>query len=344
MNTVLLGKTGIRSPQNAFGALPIQRVEMDSAKKLLRRAYDGGMTFFDTARSYSNSEEKLAAAFSGMYDKITIASKTMAKTPEAFWTDLETSLRTLNTDHIDIYQFHFAQQCYGPNDGTGMYECMLEAKRQGKIGHIAVTTHLLSVANDCVASGLYESLQFPFSYLSTDSEIELVKSCERANMGFIAMKALAGGLITDSAAAFAFISQFPGVLPIWGIQKEVELEEFLSYMDSNNHQGMTPEIQAFIDKERHELGGSFCRGCGYCLPCPKGIQINWCARMSMLIRRAPAQSQLDKKSQEMMMKAKDCVDCGSCKKKCPYGLEVPKLLRANLEDYERILAGEVSPL
>ena len=193
MQEITLGKTGITVVQNAFGALPIQRVSMEEAVKLLRRAYDGGMRYFDTARAYSDSEEKLGEAFDGMRDKVFIATKTAAKTPEGFWRDLETSLKNLRTDYIDVYQFHCVQQCYRPGDGTGMYECMLEAKKQGKIRHIGVTAHKIGIAKECAESGLYETMQFPFSYLSGKQELELVEICQKQNMGFICMKALAGG-------------------------------------------------------------------------------------------------------------------------------------------------------
>lgn len=132
MKMITLGTTGITVPQNAFGALPVQRVNMDTAVQILRRAYEGGMRFFDTARAYSDSEEKLGHAFEGMRDKIFIASKTMGRTPKDFKEQLDTSLRLLKTDYLDIYQFHCVDQCYRPGDGTGMYECMLEAKEQGK--------------------------------------------------------------------------------------------------------------------------------------------------------------------------------------------------------------------
>ena len=201
MKQITLGKTGITVPQNAFGALPIQRVSKEMAVKLLRRAYEGGMRFFDTARAYSDSEEKVGAAFDGMREKVFIATKTGAKTPEEFWNHLETSLRNLRTDYVDLYQFHCADQCYRPGDGTGLYECMLEAKRQGKIRHIGITAHKLYIAEEIVESGLYETLQYPFSYLSSEREKQLVENCKKADMGFIAMKALAGGLINRAACA-----------------------------------------------------------------------------------------------------------------------------------------------
>ena len=339
MKQITLGKTGIQVPQNGFGALPIQRVSKETAVGLLRRAYEGGMRFFDTARAYSDSEETVGAAFDGMREKVFIATKTGAKTPEEFWIHLETSLRNLRTDYVDLYQFHCADQCYRPGDGTGMYECILEAKRQGKIRHIGITAHKLYIAEEIVESGLYETLQYPFSYLSSEREKQLVENCKKADMGFIAMKALAGGLINRSEAAMAFISQYDQVLPIWGIQKEKELEEWLGYMEETP--GMTEEIRAFIEKEQQELTGEFCRGCGYCMPCPAGIQINQCARMSLMLRRAPSAAWLTPEMQAEMRKIEGCLECGQCMKKCPYELNTPELLKKNYEDYKRVLAGEV---
>lgn len=340
MKTITLGSTGITTIQNAFGALPIQRVSVEDAIIILRKAYEGGMRFFDTARAYSDSELKLGLAFENIDRKdIYIATKTMAKTPEQFWEQLNTSLELLKTDYIDIYQFHCASQVYRPHDGTGMYECMLEAKAQGKIKHIGITAHLLQVAFDAVESGLYETLQFPFSYLSSEKEIELVRLCQEKNMGFIAMKGLAGGLINQSDKAMAYMTQYDNVLPIWGIQKESELDEWLSYI--KNTPTMTKDIIEYIEKEKEELSGEFCRGCGYCMPCPAGIMINQCARMSLMLRRAPSAAWLTEDMQSEMKKIENCLHCNLCHQKCPYGLDTPKLLEKNYEDYKKVLSGEV---
>ena len=339
MRQITLGSTGITVPQNAFGALPIQRVSTEMAVKLLRRAYEGGMRFFDTARAYSDSEVKVGEAFDGMRKKVFIATKTGAKTPEEVRAQVETSLKNLRTDYIDIYQFHCADQCYRPGDGTGMYECMEELKKEGKIRHIGITAHKLYIAEEAVESGLYETLQYPFSYLSAEKEIALVKKCKEANMGFIAMKGLAGGLINRSEAAMAFMSQFDNALPIWGIQKEKELEEWLSYMAETPT--MTEELTAYIEKEQKELTGEFCRGCGYCMPCPAGIMINQCARMSLMLRRAPSKAWLTPEMQAEMKKIEVCLHCNQCMKKCPYELNTPALLKKNYEDYKKVLAGEV---
>ena len=215
---------------------------------------------------------------------------------------------------------------------------MVEAKKQGKIRHIGITAHLIGVAEEIVESGLYETIQFPFCYLATDRDIALVKAAEKADMGFIAMKGLSGGLLTNSDACMAFMSQY-NALPIWGIQREEELAQWLAYF--NEEVTMTDEIAAFIEEDRKNLMGDFCRGCGYCMPCTVGIQINNCARMSQLIRRAPSENFLSEEWQGLMMKIEECVDCGLCKSKCPYELDTPNLLRKNLADYKDILAGKV---
>ena len=334
MDMIRLGRTELLVTKNGFGALPVQRVGMEEAARILRRAYEGGINYFDTARFYTDSEEKIGRALGDVREKIIISTKTMATTVEGFWEDLNTSLALLGTNYVDIYQFHNPAFCPKPGDGTGLYEAMLEAKEKGMVRHIGFTNHRLAVAEEAVRSGLYETLQFPFSYLASEKEEALVRLCEEYDVGFICMKALAGGLITRSDVAYAYLAQYP-VAPIWGIQRMSELEEFLSYQD--NPPTLTEERLAYIEAERKELAGDFCRGCGYCMPCPVGIEINNCARMSLLLRRSPAALQLTPAVQAKMKKIEDCLDCGQCKAKCPYGLDTPTLLKKNLEDYKTFL-------
>ena len=339
MDRVTLGKTGITVCRNGFGALPIQRIGKEDAAYLVRKAYENGVNFFDTARVYTDSEEKLGYATSSFRDKIYIATKTAAKNGEDLKKDLETSLSLLKTDYIDIYQFHNPPFCPKPGDGTGLYEAMLEAKKEGKIRHIGITNHRLGVAKEAIESGLYETLQFPFSYISGEKEMELLSMCRERGMGFIAMKGLAGGLLNNSRVCYAFMSQFDIVLPIWGVQRERELDEWLSYND--NPPVMDEEVKSIIEKDRKELSGDFCRGCGYCMPCPMGIQISECARMIQMIRRSPSESQLSAEAQAMMANIHNCVKCGKCMDKCPYSLPIPTLLEKNLEDYEAIIEGRI---
>ena len=224
MTPITLGKSGIVIEKNGFGCLPIQRITQEEAVHLLHTAYDGGITYFDTARSYSDSEEKVGAAFAGMRDKVVIATKSHAKTGAELKEHLETSLRNLRTDYIDVYQFHNPAFCPRPGGEDGLYDAALEAKAQGKIRHISITNHRLAVAHEAIDSGLYATLQFPYSYLAGPQEQELVDKCAAAGMGFIAMKGMAGGLIRNGLAAAAFMAQQPTVVPSWGVQHQWGLE------------------------------------------------------------------------------------------------------------------------
>ena len=337
MDLVVLGKTGLTVNKNGFGALPVQRVSKKEAVYLLQKAFYNGINYFDTARVYSDSEEKLGAAFEYTRERIVISTKTAAQDAAGMRKELEERLRYLKTDYIDIYQFHNPAFCPKPGDGSGLYEEALKAKEEGKIRHIGITNHRLAVAKEAIESGLYETLQFPFSYLASGKDLEVVKQCGEAGMGFIAMKGLAGGLIHNSACAYAYMAQpqFAHVAPIWGIQRESELDEFLSYQECPPQ----PDdlMRAEIEKDREELSGGFCRGCGYCMPCPAGIEINNCARMSLMLRRAPKEGWLSPAWQEKMKRIEDCLHCGQCIKKCPYGLNTPQLLAKNYEDYKTFL-------
>lgn len=337
MEYVLLGRTGISVCKCGFGALPIQRISDAEAVKLIHKAYDHGINLFDTANFYTDSEHKIGLALASMdRDKVVLTTKTGASTPEVFWKQLEQSLRMMRTDVIDVYQFHNLKVCPTPGDGTGLYEAMLEAKQQGKIRFIGLTNHRLDTAWTCIHSGLYDCLQFPFSYLSGEQELELVAGCRDANMGFIAMKALAGGLITNARAAYAFQRQHKNVVPIWGVQREHELDQFLDCLV--NPPELDDELLQVIEHDRQELDGEFCRGCGYCMPCPAGIEINNCARMSLLLRRSPSASHLTEAAQAKMRQIRKCRECGLCRQRCPYNLDTPELLKRNLEDYEQFLA------
>ena len=333
MQYTRLGRTDLTVSRSSFGALPIQRVSAAEAGMLLRKAFDGGINFFDTARAYSDSEEKMGLALTDIRDKIIIATKTAARTPETFRNDLETSLRLLKTEYIDIYQFH--NPAVLPLSGDPLYECMLTAREQGKIRFIGVTNHGIDNALSAIASGLYDTLQFPLSALSSDRELAMAKDCGANDIGFIAMKALCGGLLTSAAPSMAYLRSMTHVVPIWGFQKSSEIDEVLEL--ENSPPLFDGEMKERIERDRAELGGGFCRGCGYCQPCIKNIEINNCARMPFLLRRAVWQEFVTPEWQEKMLRIDDCVDCGQCRTRCPYELDCPELLRVALLDYRSFL-------
>ena len=331
-----LGKTNLEVNKNGFGALPIQRRNEKDSIEILKTAYDNGINFYDTARFYTDSEEKLGKAFKNIREDIYIATKTGMESPEEFWKDLETSLKELKTDYIDLYQFHNISFC--PKKDDELYKAMLEAKNQGMINHIGITTHKITIAHEALESGLYETLQYPFSYLSGSDELKIVKKCEKLDVGFIAMKAMGGGLLKNSKASYAYINQFDNVLPIWGIQKLSELNEFLSY---NNNTKLDENLISAIENDKKELGDNFCRGCGYCMPCPEEINISLCARMSLWIRRFPTEPYLTEEYQKMMDETQNCLECYACVDNCPYELDIPELLKENYKDYQNVLSGKV---
>ena len=337
MKQVTLGMTGLTVSKPGFGALPVQRTPMDEAVKLLRRAHEGGITYFDSANAYTDSEEKLGAALSVFpRESWVISTKSGARDGAALTKHIDLSLQRLKTDYIDLFQFHFVQQMLDFDDPDGIYAAALAAKAAGKIRHIGVTTHNIELAFELVNTGRFETMQFPFSYISGEREKALVQLCAEKNVGFIAMKGLAGGLLTNARACHAFMAQFPNVVPIWGIQYERELDEWLAV--SAEDPQLDDGLRAAIEKDRAELCGSFCRGCGYCEPCPAGIEIHTCARMNMLLRRSPWKPLLSPPVREKMHKIEECLHCGSCASKCPYGLDASELMPRMLEDYEAFYA------
>lgn len=338
MGSITLGRTGITTESLGFGALAIQRISEAESVRLMRRAFDGGITFFDTARCYTTSEERLGLAFHSLWPKITIATKTMALTADEFWADLHESLNNLKTDCIDLYQFHNPPFCPRPEDGSGLYEAMLTAREQGKIRFIGLTNHRLAVAQEAIDSGLYNTLQYPFNYLSTDAERRLPALCKQNSIGFLGMKSLSGGLLKHAAAAYAWIHRQGNVLPLVGIQKDCELDEFLACIRSTPE--LTEDMLRLIEEDRRQLTGDFCRGCGYCMPCPMGIDIPTCARASLLMRREPASIILSDEGLEKIRKVESCIQCGQCMKKCPYQLNTPNLLRRHYQDVMEVLAGK----
>lgn len=334
METIRLGRTGLNVTRTSLGALPIQRTPMDEAILILRRAHEAGITFFDTARGYTDSEEKMGRALSGVRHEILIATKSGASTREGILRDLKTSLKALNTDHVDLMQLHNAGKLPDLNDSESPYAGLLQARSEGLIRHLGITCHKYSVAVEAVKSGLFETLQYPFSALSDDKELGLIPLCKEHDVGFIAMKALCGGLLTDIRSAFAFFQQYDNAVPIWGIQRMEELGEFLSL--DRHPPRMDDALRAKLDKDRLELGKSFCRGCGYCLPCPAEIPLPLATRMYFLLRRAPVQSFLNEEWLGKMRKIQECQHCGKCAERCPYGLDPQSMLPEMLKDYEEM--------
>ena len=336
METIRLGRTDLMVSKTAFGALPIQRISKEDAVKLVRRAYDAGINYFDTANAYTDSEEKLGEALRGVRQNVVISTKSGGKDKKTVQAHIEESLRRLQTDYIDLFQVHNPAELPDINDPDGPFAAALEARQKGYIRHIGITNHRLKVAHAAIESGNFETLQFPFCYLATEKDLELVALCREHDMGFIAMKGLSGGLLNNAEACYAFMQEHPTVVPIWGVQHEWELDQWLELTERNPR--LTPELQAVIDRDRRELAGNFCRSCGYCLPCTAGIDIPQAARMMQLLGRSPYRPYMSDEWYAKMHKIEECVHCDACKSRCPYGLDTPALLARQLQDYDAFYA------
>ena len=336
MEKIRLGRTDLWVTKTAFGALPIQRISQADAVKLVRQAYEGGINYFDTANAYTDSEEKLGIALQGIRQNVVISTKSGAKDKKTVLSHIEESLRRLQTDYIDLFQFHNPAVLPDPEDPDGAFAAALEMQQKGYIRHIGITNHRLKVAQAAIDSGNFETLQFPFCYLAAPQDLELVEQCKAHDMGFIAMKGLSGGLLNNAEACYAFMRQYDNVVPIWGIQHQWELDQWLELTKRDPE--LTPELQAVIDHDRQELAGNFCRSCGYCLPCTAGIDIPQAARMSALLRRSPYQPYMSDEWYAKMHKVEECVHCDACKSRCPYGLDTPALLQLMLKDYDEFYA------
>jgi len=331
MNHIIFGKTGLKVSRTGFGCIPIQRIPYDESTALLRRAYSAGINLYDTANGYTTSEDRIGTALSHVRDNIILCTKSMAPTPEVLMDHLNNSLKMMRTDYIDVFQFHNPTFVPRPGGKDGLYDALAKAKTQGKVLFIGITSHRRSVALEAVRSGLYDTLQFPFSYLSTDEELALIAECNRHNVGILAMKGMGGGILSNAKAAFTFLRQYDSVIPIWGMQTMEELDEFLRYEASPPR--LDDTLQRVIDTDRSKYMGSFCRACGYCLPCPAKIPIPMAARMEFLLGRMLREQFLTDEWTENMRKINDCTKCGHCIKKCPYELNVPELLRKNHDFY-----------
>jgi uncharacterized protein len=331
MKKTRLGRTGLVVTRVSFGALPIQRVPMEAAERILRKAYDAGITFYDTARAYTDSEEKIGRALGDVRGKIVIATKSSGDDRKTVLEHIDVSLRMLRTDYIDICQLHGPAIMPDPNDPESPYAGLREAQATGKVRFLGISNHRLDVARQAALSGMFDTVQFPISSISADKDLDLIRLCRERDVGMIGMKALCGGLITNIRAAFAFLWQYENLVPIWGIQRERELDQFIALAAAPPP--MDDELREAVRRDRKELAGDFCRACGYCLPCPADIPIPTAARIAFLLQRSPSQKFLTENFRAEMLRIEECQDCGHCREHCPYGLDTPGLLKKMLQAY-----------
>ena len=335
MRYVKFGNSDLKVSELGFGGIPIIRLNVDTAVKVLHRAFDRGITFYDTANAYRDSEDKMGRAFEGMRDKVIIATKTLMRDGQNAINHLENSLRMLRTDHIDLYQLHQIAQEKDWDAVTApgsALEFVVKAKKEGKVRFIGVTSHNLAMAIRLVKTGLFSSIQFPFNFIEDAGKNELLTAATESGMGILAMKPFAGGMINNADIAFKFLRQYPEVLPIPGFDSENAVEEVVSLYEKPNM--VTAQDRQSMEKYRLELGKQFCRRCEYCQPCPQGVMITPAMGYKIVASRmSPAVSV--EFCRLAMESVKQCTECGECHERCPYELPIQEMLKTNYDLYEQ---------
>src|SRR5512136_1642005 len=286
MRQIRLGKTNLMVSELGFGGIPIQRLDDAEAVRVVRRCLDLGVTFLDSANSYTTSEERIGQAIAGRREGLVIATKSGARDAKTCREHLELSFRRLGVEHIDLFQFHniSTEERYQQVVASGgMLEVVREAQAAGRVGHVGVTSHSLKMALTLVASEHFETLMFPFCFVTPEATRELIPLCRQHDVAFIAMKPMGGGLIEDASLAFKYLRQFPDVLPLVGVQSTAEIEEVVSVMEGPT--GFSAQEQAEIQRVSQKLGTRFCRGCDYCQPCPQDISISMVMRLRSHAKR-----------------------------------------------------------
>jgi uncharacterized protein len=334
---VKLGSTDLTVSELGFGCIPIIRFPKDDSVKVLRHALERGITFYDTANAYRDSEEKLGIAFDGVREQVVLASKTLKRGAAEALGHLENSLRMLKTDHLDLYQLHQIAQEKDWQEVTapfGALGALLKAKDAGKIRFLGVTSHNLSMALKLVKSGHFATIQFPFNLIEQGAKDELIGAAREQGMGFICMKPFGGGVIDNGTVAFKYLRNHSEVIPIPGFESIEQVDQVISFYAHPN--AISERDLEIMENYRRELGKRFCRRCEYCQPCPRGVLITPAMGYPIVAARmSPAVAvEFCKVPMESVLY---CSECGACSKRCPYELQIPEMLKANYALYRKHL-------
>ena len=337
LDEAILGRTGLKVKKLGFGGIPIQRISEKETIEVIRRCYELGINYFDTARSYTVSEERVGKALEDIRDDVFIATKSNKRTKDGVLEELEISLKKLRTDYIDVYQLHNVssnddwEKVTSPN---GALEALYEARDKGKIEHLGVTSHNPAVLTKIVKENLFETIQIPFNYLSTMAEEELLPSSQKMNIGTIIMKPFGGGTFSNPNVALKFILKNKNVdVVIPGVSNISEVEENVAI--SAPPYDLNTEELAIIEKDKKELGNQFCRACEYCQPCPQEIAISMVLRAETFLKRLKGTASIKDLFRDVVDEVSTCTECGECESRCPYHLPIIKMLPVKVKLIEK---------
>lgn len=337
MKTVTLGGTGLTVSEIGFGGIPIIPLSIEDGAAVVRHCYERGITFFDTANVYRDSEKKVGQALCDVRDKVVIATKTLRRDAQSAATHIRLSLENLRTDRIDIYQLHNVSnedtlgQVLAPG---GAYGAAKKAKEEGAVRFIGFSSHNVKFAAGVCRRGLFSTVQVPFNFIETEAAEELLGVAAEMGMGVIGMKPLGGGLLQRADLCFKFLQRYPGIIPIPGVISKGEMDEIVSLY--RLREPLTEADLADMEKIRADLGTRFCHRCGYCLPCEKGVRIPEALGFKSILKRFQGETALNF-SRDALKSAENCDQCGACIERCPYELPIPEMLDENLALFREAL-------
>ena len=349
MNDVRLGRTELRASRVGMGGIPIQRPPFDEAVRVIRRGLDLGVTLIDTSRGYGDSEERIGEAIAGRRDGVIIATKGGWRDAKVAGEHIETSLERLKTDRIDLWQFHGVNALEG-YEGLfaegGAMEAAQKALRAGKILHIGLTSHSPDVARRAIVDGHVETIQIPFNLIGREAGEELAPLAREHDVGFIAMKPFAGGMLRKASLAVRYLLQFENVVPIPGVERAGEIEEIVRIAE-RPAQPFTAEELEEIDEIRERVGTRFCRRCLYCMPCPQGVEIQPLMTLNVMWELWPPEVVFSDRpigayAKRVVASAENCIGCGECETKCPYELPIREMIAEHVELYRREVAAHAA--
>jgi predicted aldo/keto reductase-like oxidoreductase len=335
MKKVRLGRTNITVPQLGFGGIPIQRLSESDAVKVVERCLELGVVYLDTANGYTTSEERIGKAIKGKRDKVILATKTMPGSREIIENNLKLSLTRLAVDYIDVYQLHGVSTMAALDAVLapgGPLDILKEKQKAGYIKHVSITSHQIDVAKKAIETNQFETLMFPFNFMSTEVADILLPVCRKLDVGFISMKPMAGGLVDNAAVCMKYMAQFPDVVVIPGIEKIAEIEEIHKIMEGSLK--LTVAEKKVMEEIKQQLGPNFCHRCDYCQPCTAGIPISGMMTVKSFYKRLPPERFFGDMVAPMMAKAATCTDCGKCEERCPYHLPIRKMISDQIEWYK----------
>jgi len=339
MDKIRLGKTGLMVSRMGFGGIPIQRLSEESAIEVVKTCINLGITYIDTANAYTTSEARIGKAVKGKRKDYIIATKSGARNKEGVAAHLANSLKMLGTDYIDLYQFHGVNDAKNLEmvlDPKGPMTVVEKAVKDGVIRHVGITCHSMDTAKAAVKTGLFSTLMFPFNFITSEPADDLLPLCRKHDVGFIAMKPLAGGMLDNATIAFKYLLQFPDVVPLVGIEKASEIEEIVGLLDKPIK--MTTSEKRQMQKMIKELGTKFCRRCDYCQPCTMQIPISTVMNSASFAKRLPPERVFTGWLADAMEKAYDCSECGECETRCPFNLSIREVIKERVDWFKQAKA------